>query len=68
MKPNVEEVQYHYSRKQRGATVTGRILVSQVYREDGTGRWRVVGVDKATGRGITLWPRDIGKRVRVRSR
>ena len=65
-KPDIREIGYHYSRQQRGQTVTGRVDVRQVYQEPGTGRWRVLGIDRATKRDITLWPKDIGKPVRVR--
>jgi len=68
MKPeDIAEVDHHYSRQIRGQTITGRISVGQVYHLKGPGRgWYVIGTDKATKRQITLRPKNVLKRVRVR--
>lgn len=64
---DIREIQYHYSRTLSGEVKTGKIDVAQVYK-DAQGRRRVVGVDLATGKDITLWPRDIVRPVRVRGK
>lgn len=68
MKPqDITEVEYHYSRRQYMTTVTGKIAVGQVYHLAGQGRgWYVIGLDKKTGKQITLRPANILRRVRVR--
>jgi hypothetical protein len=68
MKPqDIAEVDHHYTRKTRQGVVTGRIAVGQVYHLPGSGRgWYVIGLDKATGRQITLRPVNILRRVRAR--
>lgn len=67
MKPeDIKEVEYVYTRTILGEQRTGKIAVGQVYHLKGTGRgWYVIGLDKKTGKQITLRPRNILRRVRV---
>lgn len=63
---DITEVEHHYSRTLRGVTTTGHIAVGQVYHLAGPGRgWYIIGIDKATGRQITLRPVHVLRRVRA---
>lgn len=66
MKPeDIAEVGHHYQRTRLGVVTAGRVDVGQVYQLKGRGRgWYVIGVDKDTGKQITLRPSQILRRVR----